>query len=171
MDRPFSLASPPSKSEYELLVKLMSGGVASTFFETAEIGDRIHFSGPHGNFHIDPNHHAVRLIASSTGIAPFRAILPALLDSQKSPHAVTLVSIPSIGEPNLLSEEFEALTSRYNHFRYIPVTDFGAYLDTLAIIPEEDIYLCGGPNFLHDIKTALLVKGADLDQIHYEEFK
>lgn len=171
-ERPFSIASPPSqRNTIELLVKLIPGGVASTFFENAKIGDTVSMHGPRGVFHLLPSQQPVRCIASSTGIAPFRSMIRDLLDVQGHAQPVTLVSIAPTESELLMDEEFSKLALQYNNFSYQRVTDLADYFSHLSADEREDIYLCGGPNFLQDIKNVLLQKGVQPHRIRYEEFK
>lgn len=170
--RPFSIASPPSQQDtIELLIKLIPGGVASTFFENAKIGDTVSMHGPRGAFHLLPSQAPMRCIASSTGIAPFRSMIHDLLEVQGHINPVTLVSIAPIEDELLMDEEFSNLALQYNNFSYQRVTDLADYFTRMTVTHGEDIYLCGGPNFLQDIKTLLLQKDVPPDRIRYEEFK
>jgi ferredoxin-NADP reductase len=77
--RSYSIASHPSRDHggaFELLVKLVPGGIGSGFFERLREGDAMHFTGPLGFFVPDPRHEGdVLFAATGAGIA---AALPML---------------------------------------------------------------------------------------------
>ncbi len=79
--RSYSIASHPRRDQggsLELLVKLVPGGVGSTFFEHLRAGDEVHFTGPLGFFVPDPRHEGdVVFAVTGAGIA---AALPMLDD-------------------------------------------------------------------------------------------
>lgn len=175
-ERPFSVASPPSQgTTIQLLVKLIQGGLASTFFEQQKIGSTISLSGPRGKFTFLSHKNPVHFIASSTGIAPIRSMIHnILLETSTPPIHVTLGA--SNHEEILLKDELYALAG-HKKFTYSIVvherpSDYpDVYLKDIASTPLKDFYLCGGPNFVDDIKRALLKRGVPENSIHYEEFK
>src|SRR5260370_1133321 len=54
--RSSSLASSPGDTQIVLIVKLIPGGTASTWFERLAVGDRLRFTGPMGFFVCDLSH-------------------------------------------------------------------------------------------------------------------
>lgn len=170
-DRPFSIASPPSeKNSFQLLVKLIPGGLASTFFENATIGTSIEISGPDGAFHITHSDHSIHFIASSTGIAPFRAMIYDLLKTKKSPSPILLTFIISPQEGIFLKDELHALKKEFNNFSFTVVGDTASFFPALTPETHEDFYLCGGQHFVQDITSHLTKKGVDESHIHFEKF-
>lgn len=178
VERPFSIASPPSQNKkIDLLIKLIPGGLASVFFENKEIGSEIELSGPRGEFRFRKHKNRVHLIASSTGIAPLRSMLHDNLTKDKITHPIHL----TLGFPNknevILKNELEDLSKKYKKFFCSLITtsdpaDYpNAYINKIDHGQKSDFYICGGPNFVDDIKKALLKRGVDSDSIHYEEFK
>lgn len=177
-ERPFSIASPPSQSKkLELLIKLIPGGLASTFFEQKEIGSEIILSGPKGNFGLLQHKNPVHLIASSTGIAPFRSILHENLGNNLTAHPLHLtLGIPDT-EEMILKNELDDLSKKHDNFSYSAITtadpsDYPhVYINNVDHTQKNDFYLCGSPNFVEDIKKALLDRGIKNRKIHHEKFK
>ncbi len=64
----------------EIAVSYVPGGAATALFEGLEIGDRVQASGPFGRFCLQPGDTNARylLIATGTGVTPYRAMLPQL---------------------------------------------------------------------------------------------
>jgi NAD(P)H-flavin reductase len=75
--RPYSIASPPSSSNtISLLLNLVPNGPGSTYLFGLREGDETTFAGPAGHFYLrdDPGRDLL-LVATGTGIAPFRSML------------------------------------------------------------------------------------------------
>ncbi|MFO7882254.1 MAG: FAD-binding oxidoreductase, partial [Kosmotogaceae bacterium] len=70
--RSYSLASPPSsKNKVELLVRLVPGGIATTYIHNyLKKGDRLSFTGPFGDFVIRDTNAGILFIAGGSGLAP-----------------------------------------------------------------------------------------------------
>lgn len=170
-DRPFSIASPPSgNNSFQLLVKLIPGGLASTFFENAAIGTSIEISGPDGSFHIKNTDRPIHFIASSTGIAPFRAMIGDLLKTKKFLLPIELTFIISPQEGIFLKEELDMLKKEHANFSFTIIEDTASFFLTLDAYKDKDFYLCGGPHFVQDINSHLTKKGVDESHIHFEKF-
>jgi CDP-4-dehydro-6-deoxyglucose reductase, E3 len=81
--RPYSIASPPSSSHtISLLLNLVPHGPGSTYLFGLREGDQTTFAGPAGNFYLrdDPGRELL-FVATGTGIAPFRSMLFANVES------------------------------------------------------------------------------------------
>lgn len=177
VERPFSIASPPSQNKkIELIIKLIPGGLASTFFENKKNGSEINLSGPKGTFKFFKHKNPVHFIASSTGIAPLRSILHQNLDNRLSHRLHLTLGSPS-AEEMILESELDGLSKKHHNFSYSailttnPLEYPDVYVKNIDHRQKNDFYLCGSPNFVEDIKKALLKRGVDSNSIHYEEFK
>lgn len=82
--RSFSLAAPVRGAglagRWELAISLLPEGEASRFLQAVPLGAQIEGAGPFGRFHLMPGDAPARylLVATGTGVAPFRAMLPEL---------------------------------------------------------------------------------------------
>lgn len=169
LDRPFSIASSPLRSDHiEILATLVPGGVASTFLEQARPGTAVTLIGPKGHFRVRSHRRPIRFIASGAGIAPFRAMIAELVSSNPCPPMELDFIVPGQGEA-LILRELRAL-ARHPKFRFILVTNPASYFQHLAVNPGEDIYLCGGWHFVEDATRLLLRRGVKKSQIHFEKF-
>lgn len=71
-----SIASPQQNGlEFEGVMKIIPGGVASTFLLGLKEGDHVNFQGPAGMFTFQNNNRQNIFIATGTGIGPIRSIL------------------------------------------------------------------------------------------------
>lgn len=177
-ERPFSIASPPHQNKnIELLIKLIPGGLASTFFEQKEVGSEISLSGPRGTFGLIRYKNPVHFIASSTGIAPFRSMLYNKLGKGKTAHPIHLTLGAPTSEEMIMEKEMDGLTKKHDNFFCSLITTANPsdypdiYLENIDLKQKNDFYLCGGPNFVEDIKNALLNRGIKKSRIHHEKFK
>lgn len=74
--RLYSIASSnEDKNNFELLIQIVPNGVASTYLENLNIGDKVSFQGPAGVFGIKENNKDKIFLVTGTGIAPVRSIL------------------------------------------------------------------------------------------------
>ena len=64
----------------DIAVSFVPGGAATALFEALEHGGQISASGPYGRFCLNPGDHNARylLIATGTGVTPYRSMLPLL---------------------------------------------------------------------------------------------
>lgn len=173
VERSFSIASSPAdQDQIELLVRLMNGGIASNFFEKLNIGETVRLEGPKGNFQITDYERPIKFIASSTGLAPFRSMIYDLLEIKKSAVPINLVFIAPSEEEVFLTTELNDFSKTHQNFSHALALDLASYLSQFSIANnDEDIYLCGGPNFIKDLVTMLTKKGAAENRIHYEKFE
>ena len=78
--RAYSIASPPDGRRFGLCANLVPGGQFSPWLFALKPGDEIEFKGPYGVFTPRPGGSDSILVATGTGIAPFRAFLGGALE-------------------------------------------------------------------------------------------
>jgi CDP-4-dehydro-6-deoxyglucose reductase len=121
--RAYSLASRASGNRFELCLNLVEGGLFSPMLFAMQPGDTVELSGPLGYFHWRQPPSDSILVATGTGIAPFRGML------QEAPgvsplgvSTVTLIFGARREENLMFRDEFEALeASNGGQFRFWPV--------------------------------------------------
>ncbi|MEI9814084.1 MAG: FAD-binding oxidoreductase [Acidobacteriota bacterium] len=180
--RAYSLASAPSSSNtFELCLNRVDDGRLSPHLFAMRPGDTIEMTGPLGTFTLrEPARDSI-LIATGTGITPFRSFLQAYLP-QGTPSFTLLFGVRH--ESHLLYRtEFEDYVARYPQFRFWP---------TLTQPPEDwkgrtgrvqahlfeaigerrniDLYLCGLKPMVDDVRAILKEMGFDRKQIRYEKY-
>jgi len=127
------------------------------------------------------------LIATGTGVTPYRAMLPQIeaLMASRGCRFVLLYGARNEGEL-LYGEEFEAFARKHEGFTFHPCRSRGArhhprphdrlgYVqDMLAELepnPEGDIaYLCGNPNMVDAAFSALKEHGLAVQHIRREKY-
>jgi len=174
----------------EIAVSYVAGGAATALFEGLDIGDRIDASGPYGRFCLAPadSNRRYLLIATGTGVTPYRAMLPQLeaLFAQRDVRVVLLFGARS-PEELLYGEEFRAFAERHpGRFRFMPCFSrvlpgephpdvrhgyVQQFLPEVAPDADGDIaYLCGNPNMVDACFEALKDAGMAVPQIRREKY-
>ncbi len=113
--RAYSIASPRSENRFSLCLNLVENGLLSPFLFGLNPGDEIEIQEPLGYFTMrHPGHRAV-LIATGTGIAPFRSML--LDHVPRTQPNVTLLFGVRHERGLLYRTELEELARTYPQFR------------------------------------------------------
>jgi len=180
--RAYSIASPPDGNRFELCLNRVQDGHLSPYLFTLHPGDEIEMRGPFGTFILrEPQNDSV-LVATGTGIAPFRAMLPARLAADAA-HQITLL-FGVRHEGNLLYRaEFEALGRRHPNFHFWPTLTrpepgwtgrTGRVQQHLAAAIGEqsdcDVYICGLRAMVDETRAMLKGLGFDRKRIIYEKY-
>ena len=180
--RAYSIASAPSENNrFELCLNLVHEGLLSPRLFEMKPGDTIEIRPPLGMFVLrNPPREAI-LIATGTGIAPFRSILKARLNETSQPF--TLVFGVRHETHLMYREEFEEMARKYSHFRFLPTlsrpTDswrgrsghVQAHLkEAIGDRRDVDIFLCGLKLMVDDVRNILKEMGFDRKQILFEKY-
>src|SRR5215831_3405548 len=97
--RPYSIASLPDGNRFELCLNLVKEGIFSPHLFAMKPGDTVEMGDPLGFFVVrNPNKEAL-FIATGTGIAPFRAMVPGYLEH---PEAKTLTMLFGVRHENTI---------------------------------------------------------------------
>ena len=117
--RAYSIASEPHGTLFELCLNRVKEGKLSPRLFEMQVGNTIEMQGPLGYFVLrNPLSDSV-LVATGTGIAPFRAMLkPAL--ARESGHQFTLIFGVRYEHNLMYREEFERLAAQHPNFRFWP---------------------------------------------------
>ncbi|WP_281782141.1 FAD-binding oxidoreductase [Lysobacter auxotrophicus] len=178
----------------EIAVSYVPGGAATALFEGLEDGGHVDASGPFGRFCLMPQDANARylLIATGTGVTPYRAMLPQLeaLIRERGVRVVLLFGARN-PEELLYGDEFRAFASRYpENFRFVPCFSrelpaadsphahadvrhgyVQQFLDEFAPDATGDIaYLCGNPNMVDACFDALKGYGLPVPQVRREKY-
>ncbi|SDX85767.1 ferredoxin--NADP reductase [Lysobacter enzymogenes] len=173
----------------EIAVSYVPGGAATALFEGLGEGDAVQASGPFGRFCLMPADANRRylLIATGTGVTPYRAMLPQL-ERQIRERGIEVVLLFGARTPAelLYGDEFRAFADRVPGFRFVP-----CFSRELPAEPHADVrhgyvqqflaefapdaagdiaYLCGNPNMVDACFEALKEYGLAVPQIRREKY-
>ena len=186
--RSYSIATPARQvgesGEIEIGVTEVDGGRATDVLFNLRPGARIEATGPFGRFILrdDPPVRYV-LVATGTGVSPYRSMLPALSAKLAEPgySAQLLLGVRS-REELLFGPDFERFSERHPGFRFTPSfsrdPDDGVHhgyvqqqLAQMALDPETDIvYLCGNPDMIDESVVHLKSLGFNNPHIRREKY-
>jgi len=180
--RAYSIASAPSDgNRFELCLNLVQEGKFSRHLFEMQPGDVVEMRPPLGQFVIRHPERGAVLIATGTGIAPFRSILGAHLTAT-SPAFTLLFGVRH--EHSLMyRSEFEDMARRFAHFRFFPtLTRPGANWtgrtgrvqahieEAIGEKRDLDVFLCGLKAMVDETRTTLKGMGFDRKQILFEKY-
>jgi CDP-4-dehydro-6-deoxyglucose reductase len=180
--RAYSIASAPQGALFELCLNRVKEGHLSPRLFEMQVGDTIDMQGPLGYFVLrNPPSDAV-LIATGTGIAPFRAMLKAHLAHDHA-HAYTLVFGVRYERNLMYREEFERLAAQHPNFRFWPTLSRpdaawtgrtghvqAHALEAIGDRRDVDVYICGLKLMVDDVRARLKELGFDRKRIIYEKY-
>lgn len=180
--RAYSIASAPSGgNRFELCLNRVDDGAFSPHLFDLSPGDAVEMQPPLGTFTLREPLRDSLLVATGTGIAPFRSMLRARLKAD-SP-AFTLLFGVRYESHLVYRSEFEAMAREFPQFRFWPTLTQptpgwqGRVGRVQAHLPEAiggrsdiDIYLCGLQPMVDDVRQLLKGMGFDRKQIRYEKY-
>jgi len=176
--RAYSIASPPDGRRFGLCANLVAGGQFSPWLFSRMPGDEIEFKGPYGVFTPRSTGSDSILVATGTGIAPFRAFLGGALTGK------TTLILGTRHESGLLYDaEWKELAQARADFVYWPTltrpsADWRGLtgrvqshvLHALGERRDVDVYICGLHEMVNDLRAELKAAGLDRKRIIYEKY-
>jgi CDP-4-dehydro-6-deoxyglucose reductase len=182
LNRSMSIASVPEDKTHILMCHDVSPmGPGSLWTMNHKVGDTATFMAPLGIFILDKDSHRKKvLIATGTGIAPYRSMLLDYLEHGGSDD-VTLYWGLRYEDDVYWIEEFERLAQQYANFRFVLILSRPTeawkgkkghvtehMLENEANLPGSDFYLCGNKEMIRDVGEQLLGRGVPKEQIYKE---
>lgn len=180
--RAYSFASAPNGCRFELCLNRVAGGKFSPFLFGLQPGDRVQMTGPWGGFIFRQPVEDSILVATGTGIVPFRAMLQEQL-SRDSSHQFTLIFGVRYERSLLYREEFEQLAREHPNFRFWPTLsrpDPGwtgrtghvqAHLaEAIGERRDVNVFICGLAAMVDDVRSILKSSGFDRKRIICEKY-
>lgn len=170
--RPYSIASPPSRPDIDLVLNLVPGGPGSTYLFGLKEGDETRFTGPAGSFYLREDVSRTHLfVATGTGIAPLRSMLHALIERGGSRPVILYWGLRSL--PDLYyQDELARLAGTHPNFSFIttlsrPESDWTGERGRVTRLVEERIasvqdlavYLCGNGGMIKEVSEIIRKKG------------
>lgn len=187
--RSYSIASPPNQACFiEIAAGLVPQGVGSAYLDQLKPGDEVVCKGPFGRLILKEPFAKKRLIliGTSTGVTPYRSMIPALQQACSNRKLARVVFLQGVQyrKDALYQDDFLACTEE-NILEYrlclsretsttMPYEHLGrvqTYLPTLALNPLEDsVYLCGHPQMVDETYQVLQQLGFEHSSLIREKY-
>lgn len=190
LKRSYSIANAPSQdNRIEFAAGYIKGGPGTELLFNLKPGDTINISGPFGRLILkeeDPKRYI--LVATSTGVTPYRAMLQELkrrLALQPDLQVVIMLGVQK-REEILYAEQFQAFAQQFPHASFIPClsqekedelkpNECKGYVQhafsRLNLNPDHDlVYLCGNPGMIDEAFNYLKEDGFAMQQIIREKY-
>jgi ferredoxin-NADP reductase len=191
--RSYSIATILPKTEsvtqIEIVLTIIEDGIASNFFINATVGTELEISGPYGALTLAKElPDRLFLVATSTGVAPYRTMLPLLESILSSVPEIDIELILGVSSQKecLFCEDFREFSLKYPHFQFnacysrhnegsLAEDEYKGYvqerLEALAPNPENDlVYLCGNPKMVDGCTALLTDLGFSPRQVKREKY-
>ncbi|HEY0796006.1 MAG TPA: FAD-dependent oxidoreductase [Acidisarcina sp.] len=121
--RAYSIASAQNGNRFDLCLNRVDGGFFSNLLCDLEVGQKVHFHGPHGLFLLRQPLTETIMVATGTGVAPMRAfaqhLFPESGEDRSGGKNISLVYGTRYDSEIYYREYFEALAASHSNFRYI----------------------------------------------------
>jgi Na+-transporting NADH:ubiquinone oxidoreductase subunit F len=185
--RAYSISSPVYEPKVvELVVRLVPGGICSTYLHNLKIEDTVTFTGPYGEFYLneDPSVEVV-CVGGGCGMAPIKNIIYTLYDRWPDRTCWLFFGCRTTHDIFYL-KQFEELARKHPNFRVVYAlsdklgddeqwngeTGFihlsvDKHLETSA---KRQAFLCGPPPMIEAVTRILEEKGTLSENIYYDEF-
>ncbi len=180
--RAYSIASLPAENRFELCLNLVHEGLFSPHLFTMKPGDSVEMTDPLGFFVVrNPAKEAV-FVATGTGIAPFRSMVPDYLGHQETKQLTMIFGVRH-ERTIYYRDEFEELAKKHPNFHFWPTLSRPEpgwtgrtghvqmhLIEAIGDRRDLDIYICGLKTMVDDVRAILKGLGFDRKQIIFEKY-
>ena len=186
LTRAYSISSPPGDdARFALCLNRVQDGFMSNFLCDMKEGDEIRCQGPFGDFILRPPMRDTILIATGTGIAPFRSMLHWLLgdESRHQGRQLWLLFGNRTEKDIYYHDEFLGLAAEHPNFHYQPTLSRGSteWQGLRGYVQEHvaglakgrtdmHAYVCGLDKMVTANRELLRSLGWDRKSIRYEKY-
>jgi ferredoxin-NADP reductase len=181
--RAYSIASCPDGNRFELCLNLVDDGHFSPLLFAMEPGGTVEVAPPLGFFVWRRPESEAILVATGTGIAPFRGMLRQRFSTAGKQAKVHLIFGVRYATHLMYREEFEALEQANEALEFWPVlsrpdADWQGrtghvqehVMEALGDRRDVDVYICGLKAMVDDLRGRLKAAGLDRKHIIYEKY-
>ncbi|MFS0781637.1 NO-inducible flavohemoprotein [Bacillus sp. 1P06AnD] len=191
MNRQYSLTNAPGEDYFRISVKKEKtegnpeGKVSNYLHDSMNEGDKIQLTAPAGDFTLEAGHQGpISFISAGVGITPFMSMLNSLNKDQFTDEIILLHASKN-KKVQAFADEIEQLAKELPNLSYTFYHDGEELVDNgeshhingrmtedvLSKLPTgHRFYVCGPVGFMQFAVAALLKKGVQEEQIHFEFF-
>ncbi len=185
--RAYSISSPAYETgAVELVVRLVPGGIGSTYLHTVQPGDELIFTGPYGEFYLDEDP-AVEIICvgGGSGMAPMRNIIFSLYDRWPDRSCWLFFGCRTTDDVFYL-DQYRELARKHPNFQVVyalsdPLKEGEQWDGETGFIHlsvdkyleagvRRQAFLCGPPLMIDAVMRVLEDKGLREEDIFYDKF-
>ncbi len=185
--RAYSISSPSyERNIIELNVRLVPGGIGSTYLHNLEVGDEVIFTGPYGEFELneDPDTEII-CVGGGCGMAPMRNIILTLYDRWPDRVCWLFFGCRTTKDVFYLTE-FQELAKKHPNFHVVyalsdplgPDETWDGETGFIHLSADKFLdadvarqaFLCGPPPMIDAVTRVLEEKGIKPDDIFYDKF-
>jgi propane monooxygenase reductase subunit len=184
--RSYSMANPPSRNqEIEIMVKLMPGGLFSSYIEDQlQEGQRLTVQGPYGNFYLRENSRPALFVAGGSGMAPILSLLRDMAE-RHDPRPVTYFYGGRARRDLFQLEELHGFEQTLANFRFVPALseplpedDWGHETGLITEVVTRQVqsftgheaYMCGPSPMINAALALFSREGMSESDIFYDTF-
>jgi CDP-4-dehydro-6-deoxyglucose reductase len=181
--RAYSLAAAArGGNEFEICLNLVEDGVFSPYLFGLRVGESVALNGILGTFLWREPLMDAFLVATGTGIVPFRAMLQDLF-ARGTERQITLIYGTRYAENLLWIDEFRALEARHSNFRFVPTVtrpepDWNGatgrvqplLLDAIGERRDVQVYVCGLKEMVDSVRALCKERDLPRRQVVYEKY-
>jgi Na+-transporting NADH:ubiquinone oxidoreductase subunit F len=185
--RAYSISSASyEKNKVQLVVRLIPGGIASTYIHNLKESDEVIFTGPYGEFKLSEDEKVdVVCVGGGAGMAPMANIIYSIYDRWPNRKCYLFFGCRTTQDIFYL-ESFEELAKKHPNFEVCyglsdPLDeDEKWHGDTgfihlsvdkrLEVNPRQTAFLCGPPPMIEAVTEVLKQKGIKDENIFYDKF-
>ncbi len=185
--RAYSISSPDYETnEVELNVRLIPDGIGSTYLHNLEVGDKVRFTGPYGEWKMseDPDVEMV-CVGGGVGMAPMKNIIHSYY-SRWPDRTLWLFFGCRTTKDIFYLDEFKALAKDHPNFHVIYAlsdelgpdeqwdgeTGFIHLAADKCLTPgvKRQAFLCGPPPMIDAVTKVLMDKGIKEQDVFWDKF-
>ena len=185
--RAYSISSPSYTTDaVELNVRLVPGGIGSTYLHNLKVGDNVTFTGPYGEFQLNENPEtAIICVGGGCGMAPMKNIIYTLYDKWPDRTCWLFFGCRTTSDVFYL-DEFKELASKHPNFHVVyalsdPIEEGQQWDGDQGFIhlavdkylePDSNrqAFLCGPPPMIEAVMKVLEEKQLAPEDVFYEKF-
>jgi len=164
-------------------------GIGSSYFFSLKPGDLISAIGPFGDFHIKPTQREMIYIGGGAGMAPLRAHLSHLLETDQTARKISFWYGARSKQEIFYEDYFRDLAAAHHNFTFhlalsspLPVDNWNGYFGFIHEVVRDnylrnntnltaaEYYLCGPPMMIKACIRMLAEIGVPAGQISFDEF-